>query len=190
MTDTSPPEQTSDTRPGVALGAILVLVGIVLFAGQLVDVGIGDLSWPFWIIGAGVAILLVGLLLFPEQGIVIGGTVVTVVGLVLLYQQSTDHWESWAYAWALVGPAASGFGMLLWGVRDADRGAMRTGLWGTLGGLAIFAIGFLFFEQLIGISGRRLDVPEWTLPALVIAVGVVMLVRGLLSRSESDATAS
>ena len=34
--------------------------------------------------------------------------VVTTVGLVLLYQNTTGRWESWAYAWALVGPAASG----------------------------------------------------------------------------------
>ena len=46
---------------------------------------------------------------------VVGGTVATTVGLVLLYQNNTGHWESWAYAWALVGPAASGLGLALWG---------------------------------------------------------------------------
>jgi hypothetical protein len=180
--------EPSSGNPGLALGAILVIVGLILFAGQVVDVGIGDLGWPFWIIGAGVAILLVGLLLVTEQGIVVGGVVVTVVGLVLLYQEATNHWESWAYAWALVGPAAAGFGMMLWGVRDGDRGAMRSGFWGLMGGLGFFIVGFLFFEGIIGISGRRLPLPDWTLPAAVIGIGVVLLVRSLLDRGERDET--
>ena len=135
--------EPSSANPGLAIGAILVVVGLILFAGQAVDIGVGDLGWPSWIIGAGVALLLVGLLLVKEQGIVVGGTVVTVVGLVLLYQEATDHWESWAYAWALVGPAAGGFGMMLWGVRTGDRGAMRSGFWGLMGGLGMFVVGLL-----------------------------------------------
>lgn len=181
---------SSSGNPGLALGAILVIVGLILFLGQVVDIGFGDLGWPFWIIGAGVAILLVGLLLVTEQGIVVGGVVVTVVGLVLLYQEATDHWESWAYAWALVGPAAAGFGMMLWGVRAGDRGALRSGFWGLMGGLGFFIVGFLFFEGIIGISGRRLPLPEWTLPAAVIGIGVVMLVRGFLDRDGRDETAT
>ena len=77
---------------------------------------------------------------------VVGGTVATTVGLVLLYQNSTGHWESWAYAWALVGPAASGLGMVLWGLRTGHAGQVRNGTWGLLGGLAMFVVGFLFFE--------------------------------------------
>ena len=182
--------ESSSGNPGLALGAILVIVGLILFLGQLVDIRIGNLGWPFWIIGAGVAILVVGLLLVREQGIVVGGVVVTVVGLVLLYQEATDHWESWAYAWALVGPAAGGFGMMLWGVRDGDRGAMSSGFWGLMGGLGFFIVGFLFFEGLIGISGRRLPLPDWTLPAVVIAIGAVMLIRGFLGRDQRDETAT
>ncbi len=72
------------------------------------------------VIGIGVVILVLGLFVNREQGMVIGGTVVTTVGLVLLYQNTTGRWESWAYAWALVGPAASGLGMALWGIRSAD----------------------------------------------------------------------
>ena len=72
-------------------------------------------------------ILLIGLLVANEQGMVIGGTVVTTVGLVLLYQDQTGRWESWAYAWALVGPAASGLGLVLWGLRsgNAQRHSQR-----------------------------------------------------------------
>lgn len=186
-------EPSSSTRDpwsgtsGLALGAILIIVGVILFAGQAIDIGLGDLGWPFWVIAAGLAILLVGLLVTPQSAIVVGGTVVTAVGLVLLYQYTTDHWESWAYAWALVGPAASGLGLALWGIRTADLRDIRNGTWGMLGGLAMFTVGLLFFEGLIGISGRRLPLPEWTLPAVVIAIGVVVLLRGLFQRRQPEA---
>jgi hypothetical protein len=37
----------------------------------------------------------------------------------------------------------------------------------------------------IGLSGDRLPFADWVLPAAVIAIGVVLLVRGLLSRGDT-----
>jgi hypothetical protein len=179
-------ERTSSGPSGLAIGGILVVIGAILLVGQLLDIGLGDLGWPFIIIAIGVAILLVGLVVANESGLVIGGAVVTTVGLVLFYQNATDHWQSWAYAWALVGPAASGLGLALWGVRSGDGRDIRNGMWGFLGGLAFFVVALLFFEGIIGISGRRLDLPEWVLPGVVIAIGVVILARGLLQRREPE----
>ncbi len=197
MTDTSPPDpQQPSASPlqagpsGVAVGAILVIVGAILLGGQVLDIGIGDLGWPLIVVAIGVALLLIGLVVVNESGMVVGGTVVTTVGLVLLYQDRTDHWESWAYAWALVGPAASGLGLALWGIRSGDTKDVRNGVWGLLGGLAFFAVGFLFFEGVIGISGERLPLADWVLPAAVIAIGVVILIRGLLQRGEPEGPAA
>ena len=169
----------------MAIGLILVLVGAVLFAGQLLDIGIVDVGWPFLVIAAGFAILVAGLVVVDDQGVVIGGAIATTVGLVLLYQDRTGHWETWAYAWALVGPAASGLGLALWGLRTGDRDDLRTGIWGLLGGLAIFVVGFLFFEGVIGLGGDRLALPDWLLPAAVIGIGVVVLGRGLTERNRA-----
>ncbi len=169
----------------VAVGLVLVLIGAALFGGQLLDIGIDDIGWPFFVIAAGVAVLVIGLLVANEQGMVIGGTITTTVGLVLLYQNNTGRWETWAYAWALVGPAASGLGLALWGARSGSGSDVRNGTWGLLGGLAFFVIGFLFFEGVIGIGGDRLSLPEWLLPVAVIAIGVVVLGRGLLERREA-----
>ena len=186
MSESPSPEPTTshDRSNAVGIGAILIIVGALLFAGQYLDIGFDDIGWPFWIIAVGAGILLAGLLVTREQGMVIGGTVVTTVGLVLFYQNATGHWESWAYAWALVGPAASGLGLALWGLRTANGTDVRNGTWGLLGGLGLFAIGYLFFEGVIGISGRRLPFDDWVLPAVVIVIGVVMLARGLLQRRE------
>ena len=189
MTDSEPapttPAPREDAGPGmstVAIGLVLVLIGAALFAGQLLDVGIDDIGWPFFVIAAGVAVLVIGLVVAGEQVMVIGGTITTTVGLVLLYQNNTGRWESWAYAWALVGPAASGLGLALWGIRSRNGDDVRNGTWGLLGGLAVFVIGFLFFEGVIGLGGDRLSLPEWLLPVAVIAIGVVVLGRGLLER--------
>jgi drug/metabolite transporter (DMT)-like permease len=170
----------------VAIGLVLVLAGALLFVGQWFDVGIDDIGWPIIVIAIGVILLVLGLVVAGEQGMVIGGTVVTTVGLVLLYQNTTGHWASWAYAWALVGPAASGLGLMLWGARTADGGDIRNGMWGLLGGLGLFLVGFLFFEGVIGIGGDRLALPEWLLPVVVIGIGVVVLGRGLMERREAS----
>ena len=181
-----PRSDEPNVPPAVGLGIALLLIGVALFVGQLLDVGIEDVGWPAIVIGIGVVILALGLFVNNEQGMVIGGTVVTTVGLVLLYQNSTGRWESWAYAWALVGPAASGLGMLLWGVRTSDPTEIRNGTWALLGGLGLFVVGFLFFEGVIGLSGEPLPLPEWVLPVAVIAIGVVVLARGIFERRGSE----
>jgi hypothetical protein len=178
----SEPHEEGIGASTVAIGLVLVMAGAALFAGQLLGIGIEDIGWPFFVIATGVVILLVGLVMVGEQGMVIGGTVVTTVGLVLLYQNNTGRWESWAYAWALVGPAASGLGLLLWGLRSGNSSDVRNGTWGLLGGLGLFAVGYLFFEGVIGIGGDPLNLPEWVLPVVVIGIGVVVLGRGLFER--------
>jgi len=101
---------------------------------------------------------------------------------VLLYQNATDHWESWAYAWALVGPGGSGIGLLLYGTRSGDRKMARDGFWAILTALGIFAVGLVFFEGVLGISGERLPLPEWVLPVAIIGIGILVLLRGLTFR--------
>lgn len=185
VADEPAPRNASPPAP-LAVGAILIVVGLLLFLAQATDFGFDQLGWPMIIVGVGAVVLFLGLVVMREQGMVIGGTVTTTVGLVLLYQNTTGHWQSWAYAWALVGPAASGLGLLLWGVRTADLADIRNGTWGVLGGLAFFVVGYLFFEGVIGISGERLPLPEWVLPAVVIGIGVILLGRALFERRSTD----
>jgi hypothetical protein len=71
--------------------------------------------------------------------------------------------------------------MLLYGTRAGNRRMARDGFWQILTAIGLFLAGFIFFEGVIGISGRRLPIPDWVLPAAVIAIGVLVLIRGFTS---------
>ena len=43
-------------------------------------------------------------------------------------------------------------------------------------------VGFVFFEGIIGLSGDRLDLPEWVLPAALIGFGIIVLLWSLTGR--------
>jgi uncharacterized membrane protein YhaH (DUF805 family) len=183
MSEPTPPPQPRSGSPGAAwLGGLLIVLGIIFFAGQQLNIDISAATWPLYVIVPGLALVTLGLTQRRGSGLTIAGSVVTMVGLVLLYQNATDHWESWAYAWALVGPGGSGIGMLLYGTRSRDAKMARDGFWTILTAVGLFAVGLVFFEGIIGISGERLPLPQWVLPVAVIVIGVLVLVRGLTFR--------
>ena len=180
--NTPPPEPRRGYPGSAVLGGILIVVGLIFFASQQLNIDIGEATWPFYVIAPGAGLLALGLMQRRGEGLVIAGSIVTMVGLVLFYQNATNHWESWAYAWALVGPGGSGIGMLLYGTRSANVKMARDGFWAIVTALGIFAVGFIFFEGVIGISGRRLPLPEWAMPVAIIVIGVLVLARGLTAR--------
>src|SRR4029079_1108280 len=161
MSEPAQPPQTRSGSPGAAvLGGILIVLGVIFFVGNQLNIDIGKATWPLYVIAPGVALVTLGLTQRHGSGLTIFGSIVTMVGLVLLYQNATDHWESWAYAWALVGPGGSGIGMLLYGTRSGARKMARDGFWAILTAIGIFAVGLVFFEGILGISGERLPLPE------------------------------
>jgi hypothetical protein len=168
----------------MVLGGLFVLIGAVLLAGQFVRFDIGHYGWPFFVIAPGILILVVALTARGAigEGLAIVGSIVTVSGLILLVQDVTAHYESWAYAWALVFPGAIGLGMVLYGLTARRPGNVRSGT--RLVGIAllIFLLGAAFFEGIVGISGYQLDHRAGVvLGVLIIAVGAVMLVLNLTS---------
>ena len=169
------------------LGTALVIVGVgwLIFRQLAIDPFkvVADAGWPYFVIVPGAALLLVSLVRTPPRGLgfAIAGSVVTTVGCVLLYQQTTGHWSSWAYAWALVGPGAAGLGMLAYGLIFAERDLLAPGARLVAIGAAIFAVGYWYFETIFTTGQAPLALGDWW-PVVVIGVGLAALAAGVLSR--------
>jgi hypothetical protein len=165
-------------------GGLLVLVGAILLLGQFVRVDIGHYGWPFFLIVPGVAILVVALTARGAlgEGLAILGSIITVTGLILLYQNVTDHFESWAYAWTLIFPGAVGVGMILYGLVAGRPGNSRAGIRLVGISLVLFLLGVAFFEGLIGIGGYQFGRSAGVaVGALIIAMGALLLILNLTS---------
>jgi hypothetical protein len=171
-------------RQSTVLGALLVLVGAALLLGEFVRVDVGHYGWPFFVIVPGVLLIIAALTSrgVLSEGLAIAGAIVTMTGLILLYQNSTDHFESWAYAWALVFPGAIGIGMVLYGLVAARPGNVRVGMRLAGVGIVLFFLGAAFFEGVIGIGGYEFG--RWTgtvAGILIIGLGAVLLFLNMAS---------
>jgi hypothetical protein len=173
--------QAMNTRnpTGLAIGALLVVLGFAFLVMQLLGAATAEFVWPFFVILPGVFLFaLMALLGKPGAGLAIPGSIVTTIGLILLYQNTTGHWESWAYAWTLI-PAAVGAGIYLTGMQTDDAKARQTGAMMALISLAVFAFAAFFFEVMLNISGLFAAPVVWAVgPLLLIAGGVVLLFGG------------
>ena len=165
--------------PSAALGAVLIVLGIFALVVVVAGVDLTQYGWPLFVIVPGLTLLVVGFV-WIGSGATIPGGVVTILGLVLAYQNATGDWPSWAYVWALIIPGGVGLGMYLQAMRDRDQHALRTGRTLMFIGFMIFAIGFVLFESILGISGRDYGlVGKAALPALLIVIGAILLVRSI-----------
>jgi hypothetical protein len=169
-------------RGALVVGGVLILVGLLFLAERLFEFDLGTYGWPLFVIVPGVLLLFAGLAAPVREGVglAIAGTITTTTGLVLAFQNATDSWSTWAYAWALVGPASAGLGMAFYGLVRGVPGVASEGLRVLGVGLALF-VGFgLFFEGVIGLSGEPFLIGSDYLPFALIAAGLVVLVWGMI----------
>lgn len=155
-------------------GLLLILLGVFFLAVQFIP-GLEALRdpsywWPLFIVAWGAALLVLGLLI-GVPALAVPACIVGGIGLLLFWQNSTNNWDSWAYAWALI-PGFVGVGIILSGLLSGkSRQMLGAGLWL----LAISAVLFVVFASFLG--GPNLLGAYW--PVLLIVLGVLMLVRGL-----------
>jgi hypothetical protein len=159
-------------------GLGLILLGAFALLGQFVPIDWGHYAWPLFILVPG--LVLAGAGWRGQHGVLVAGFVVTTVGLILLVQNLTGFFASWAYAWALI-PTSVGIALWLQGRRGGREDLVSAARWMlTIWPLAFLA-GFVFFELVLGIDGFRSEVvSRFALPALLIAAGSVLLARNLL----------
>ena len=161
----------------------MVLLGIVLLAFQFWGVNLMAVGWPLFVIIPGLVFLAAALMGGGRQGLgylAVPGCIVTVVGLLLAYQNFTGDWQSWSYAWAFVAPGAVGLGLLIAGMREGSRPVRATGAWLLGFGLVMGLVSEWVFVALLGVGGRGFGpVVEAVLPLVLILAGVyIVLGRG------------
>jgi hypothetical protein len=167
-----------------ALGGLLWLLGIVVGLGQVLELELGRVGWPFFVIVPGLGLLGLGLTAAGRLGEVVAmiGGVISVNGLVLLVQNATDRFDTWAYAWTLVVLVGPGIGRWLVGVVRGRGDLARSGGWLIAVGLVAFGVLAVLFEVVIGIGGRGYGAGgRYGLAVLLIGAGLVLVGRRLLA---------
>jgi hypothetical protein len=154
-----------------ALGVVLIVMGLIFLLDQYFHFDLAHYVWPFVIIVPGVALYVYSLgLASPEgEGVAVAGSIVAMIGTVLLVQNVTDLWATWAYAWALVAPTGVGVGFALYGMIKGRANLTAAGAGLIKIGLTLFLCFGVFFELLIGVSGLGLN--RIGLPIVLILLG-------------------
>lgn len=169
---------TQVNRGRVIAAAILILLGIYLFAVQFVPAlrafTVNENNWPLIIVGIGVLFLL-GALLTWTPGMMVPAAILMGLGALLFWQNATNNWGSWAYAWTLF-PGFAGVGTFLMFLMQGNlRQAIIAG--GTP--ILISAAAFLIFGSFFGALGMFGQ--YW--PLLLILLGVIFLAQAFWKRA-------
>ena len=166
--------QTNRSNVGALIGGtLLVAFGLLTLAGQVfrnVDWGF---LWPFAIIMFG-GLFFVAMFAVGKQGaaFAIPGSIISGVGLILLFQNITGQWESMSYFWTLF-ILFVGVGIYLMGWYGGDATQKRSGLGVMKAGFILFIIFGAFFEMIFSSFNNIL------FPVLLILLGAYLI----LSRS-------
>jgi hypothetical protein len=164
-------------RTQLALGILLVLLGVWFIAVRQIPIlkPFSNLNWdwPLYVIGAGVVLLLIGLVTAAPR-IAIPAAIVAGIGGILYYQNMSRDWESWNFMWTLI-PGFVGVGNILAGLFGDDT---RHNLERGLNLIVISAVLFLVFAMIF----NRINIlGNYGAAGLLILLGLYVIGRGLMS---------
>lgn len=170
----------ANRRGTMAVGLILIILGALylavqfnLFPGFQFDAA---RHWPWIVIAVGGTLFIIGAATLTWD-MLVPACVVGGIGGLLLWQNTTGNWESWAYAWTLI-PGFSAVGMFLaylFGARE--RYPLAASFDTLLTSLILFGI---FGAAFGAFSGLGQVERYW--PVLLILAGVLIIVRGFIRR--------
>jgi uncharacterized membrane protein YfcA len=155
-------------------GSMLILFGLLALASRFtVGMNLGGNLWPLIIIGVGL-MFFVGMFIGGKSaaGFAVPGAIVTTIGVTLLVQNLTGHWESWSYAWTLI-LMAVGLGFFIAG-RYGENEHYR------LSGLRILMVGsvmFVIFGAFFGMFFNSFGASRMVFPTLLIVIGLYLVLK-------------
>jgi hypothetical protein len=171
--------QTNRSNAGALVaGALLIGFGLLALAGQVFRTVNWGFLWPFAVIGFGALFFV---LMFAggkgAAAFAIPGSIVSGIGLVLLFQNITGHWESMSYFWTLI-ILFVGTGIYIMGLQAGDTNQKQAGMRLMKIGFILFVIFGAFFETIFS-SFSNIVFPV----LLIILGGYLVLSRSGLFRT-------
>lgn len=171
---------------GLVGGTLLIIFGLLALAGNLFRSVDWGFLWPFVIIGIGVLFFAA---MFAggrsASGFAIPGSIVGGIGLVLLYQNLANHWESMAYFWTFI-IFFVGAGIYIMGWYGGDAAQKKSGTGVMKVGLILFVVFGTFFEMIFSSFNNLL------FPILLILFGAYLIFSrsGLFGGKKDDSIES
>jgi hypothetical protein len=166
-------------------GAVLIAFGLLSLAGRVFHSLDWGFLWPFIVIGIG-ALFFVAMFAGGKQaaGFAVPGSIVGGIGLILLFQNITGHWESMSYFWTLI-IMFVGAGIYLMGWYGGHITQKQSGLRLMKIGFVLFVIFGLFFEMIFSSFNNII------FPVLLIVLGAYLVLTrsGLLHRKKNESPA-
>jgi hypothetical protein len=174
--------QTNRSNAGPLIaGTILIVFGLMALAGQFFRFVDWGFLWPVTVIGFG-ALFFLAMFTGGRQAaaFAIPGSIISGIGLILLFQNITGHWESMSYFWALI-IMFVGTGIYLMGWYGGDANQKRAGARVMKVGFILFIIFGSFFEMIFSSFGNIV------FPVLLIVLGAYLVLTrsGLFGRHGS-----
>ena len=166
--------QTNRSNVGALIGgALLIGFGLLSLVSRVFRWLDWGFLWPFLIIGLG-ALFFIAMFATGKSaaGFAVPGSIVGGIGLVLLFQNITQHWESMSYFWTVI-IIFVGLGIYLMGWYGEDANQQKSGASVMKVGFILFIIFGTFFEMIFSSFGNII------FPILLILLGIYLV----LSRS-------
>jgi len=168
-------------RSNLALGIILLVVGGWLLVSRQVpsiqEWLDANFAWPMYTIGAGLLVLLIGLVT-GAPGMAVPASIIAGIGGILYYQNATGDFGSWSYMWTLI-PGFVGIGSILAGILgENSRRNFSSGLRTIVTSAVLFLIFATFFGGLSVLG-------EYGMPIILILLGVYVIARGFIRNNKA-----
>ena len=152
-------------------GTLLIAFGLLSLAMRFLRNVDWGFLWPFIVIGFGglffMAMLAGGK---PFAVLAVPGSFIAGIGLMLLFLNVTDHWESISYFWTLI-IIFLGVGIYIMGSYDGDANQKEAGVRVMKAGLVLFLIFGTFFEMIFSSFNQIF------FPVLLIALGAYIVLK-------------
>lgn len=175
--------QTNRNNVGALIGgAILIGFGLLSLVSRVYTNIDWGLLWPFAIIGFG-ALFFIAMFAIGKGGaaFAIPGTIISGIGLAVLIQNVTEHWEAMSYLWTVI-VFLVGLGIFIMGWYGEDPNQTRAGTKVMKTGFILFIIFGTIFESIFS------SLDNMIFPILLILLGGYLVIArsGLLHREQKD----